>query len=68
MKQDKLTDGSTQVTRKGKTTIRHGAQGKTRLNTQKGNHRTRHSWAGEAETQGRQVNTIRNRRANTGRT
>ena len=29
------------------------------LNTQKGNHRTRHSWAGEAETQGQQVNTIR---------
>ena len=31
--------------------------GKTRLNTQKGTHRTRHSWAGEAETQGQQVNT-----------
>ena len=35
-------------------------RGKTRtINTQKGNHRTRHSWAGEAETQGQQVKTIR---------
>ena len=54
MKQDKLTDGRTQVTMN-----RHGAQGKTRLNTRKGNHRKRDSWAGEAETQGQQMNTIR---------
>ena len=52
---------------------RQGTQGKTRLNTKRGNHRTRHSWVREAETQGQQVNTIRqtretnDRKANTGR-
>ena len=44
-----------------------GTQGKTRLNTKRGNHRTRHSWVREAETQGQQVKTIRHRRKNTGR-